>query len=449
MTLELDRLHHLRDLYRAHLLADAPLTEPLPHQIPPPGNWEGWLIQAGRGAGKTAAMAKYMTDHANGPPCIKGTMPHKMALIAPTLGDAVESADRHPVCLRSLNPGGRLQVKPGGTIFSFPNGSETKLFGTNTTKDVDHLRAGGNNCLAWVEELAAWPQLEEGWNQMQLGLRIGPDPRWIGSTTPKRRKKYREIVKDPHVAIVHAHMNDNPHLTQQFRDRIGRLYSDTALGRQEVAGELLEDVEGALWIHDMIDASRWRWGSPRLARSVIAIDPPGGITEAGIVTAGIVAGACPCGSTENLPHGVVIADDSLTPSGPNHWASVGIAVYHDRSLDKLVGEVNYGGDMVLNTVKNLDASVNSGTVRATRGKIVRAEPIAGLYGDPARPETWTRSRIHHMGEFPQLEDEMTTYTQEDAGTWSPNRLDALVWAITELGLSEWRPTRVGVSNLEL
>src|SRR5690606_12506356 len=154
---------------------------------------------------------------------------------------------------------------------------------------------------------------------------IGPNPRWVGSTTPKRRRKYRDIVADPHVRVVRAHMDDNPHLTQRFRDRIARLYSGTALARQEVAGELIDDVEGALWKTAQLDRARLPPGTLlALARIRVAVDPPGGATEAGIVVAGVIAGICPCGNSDNLPHFAVIEDRSLLPSGPNHWGSVAI-----------------------------------------------------------------------------------------------------------------------------
>jgi phage terminase large subunit-like protein len=414
--------------------AKSPLQELLAHQRPPEGSWFGWLIQAGRGSGKTAGMAKFVTDHVYGPPCIEGEMPHKMALIAPTIGDAVESADRHPVCLRTLDPGGRLRSKPGGTIFEWPNGSEMKLFGVYTQEDVERLRAGGNNCLVWAEELATWKRIDEGWDQMMFGLRIGPAPRWVGSSTPKRRKKYREIVESDEVVRTFGHTDDNPHLVEAVKARLSQRYAGTALGRQELAGELIDEVEGAYWKPDQIDVGRWqeKWGKPSLARVVVAIDPPGGVTEAGIVAAGQVAGMCPCRNGGDQPHWVVLADRSLRPSGPNHWASVGIEAYHDLAADKLVAETNYGGDMVLNTVAMIDSTPHTGKVTASRGKIIRAEPIAGLYGDPARPETWEKGRVHHLDEFVELEEEMTSYTLADVGTWSPNRLDALVWAMTEL-----------------
>jgi len=411
---------------------NVPLTTLLPHQTPPLGDWEGWLIQAGRGAGKTAAMAKYVTDHVRGPACIRGSMPHKMALIAPTVGDAVESADRHPVCLRSLNPDGRLQTKSGGTIFTFGNGSEMKLFGVHTRDDVDRLRAGGNNCLVWVEELAVWRYLEEGYDQMQFGLRIGPDPKWVGSTTPKIRRKYREIVKDPAIRVTRAHTDDNPFLESSFRTRLDRLFGGTTKARQEMGGELLEEVDGAAWRLSWIDDHRAKEKGP-LGEVVVGVDPQGSAETGttGIVAAGRTVGTCPCGENlDRLPHAYVLADESLAAT-PDGWARRAVAVYELQEADHFAAERNFGGDMVESTLRTVWPSAPIRLPTASRGKIIRAEPVAALY---------EQGRVHHVGSFPELEDEMTTWTVEEP--WSPNRLDALVWAITELGLTERREARI-------
>lgn len=410
-----------------------PLTSLLPHQTPPDPIDEGWLIQGGRGSGKTAAIAEYVTRHVDGPPCIPGAMPHKMALIAPTLGDAVESADRHPICLRTLNPGAPgLQTKAGGTIFTFTNRSEMKLFGVNTRRDVDHLRAGGNNCLVWVEELAAWPEIEEGWDQMQFGLRIGPHPHWVGSSTPKRRPKFVEIITDPHNTITRATTDDNPYLQEGFRERLHRMYGGTTKGRQEIGGELLDEVEGAAWKRAWIDASRERT-APALASVSVGVDPQGsaetGMT--GVVVAGRTKGNCPCGENlDKLPHAYVLEDASIS-SSPDGWARTTVAAYDRHTADRIAAERNFGGDMVESTIRTVWTSAPIHMVNASRGKIVRAEPVAALY---------EQGRVHHVGAFPDLEDEMTTYTVDES--WSPNRLDALVWAITDLGITSLRDARI-------
>lgn len=435
--LEIDDL----DLARRYKELDAqlrarhiPLTELLPHQQPPRPIDEGWIIQAGRGAGKTAAMAKYVTDHINGPACIKGSMPHKMALIAPTVGDAVESADRHPVCLRSLSPDGKLQVKTGGTIFSWPNGSEMKLFGVHTKDDVERLRAGGNNCLVWVEELAVWRYIEEGWDQMQFGLRIGSHPHWVGSSTPKNRQKFREIIADSHVTVTRAHTDDNPYLDEGFRTRLDRMYGGTTKGRQEIGGELLDEVDGAPWKRAWIDKHRWKKpDKPPLGQVVVGVDPQGSAETGttGIVAAGRTVGSCPCGEHQDrLPHAFVLADESLAAT-PDGWARRAVAVYELQEADHFAAERNFGGDMVESTIRTVWPSAPIHLPTASRGKVIRAEPVAALY---------EQGRVHHIGAFPELEDEMTTWTVEEP--WSPNRLDALVWAITELGMTQSREAKL-------
>jgi phage terminase large subunit-like protein len=384
-------------------------------------------------------MAQYVTDHVNGERCIKGDMPHKMALIAPTLGDAVESADRHPVCLRTLNPKGKLQTKPGGTIFTFENGSEIKLFGTYSRRDVDHLRAGGNNCLVWVEELAAWPELGEAWDQMQLGLRIGPHPHWVGSSTPKSRPKFREIVTDSHHHITRAHTDDNPYLEESYHQRLDRLFGGTAKGRQEIGGELLDEVEGAPWKRVWIDEHRWKDDAPDLAVVAVGIDPQGGgegSGTTGIVTAGRTTGNCPCGKNlERLPHAFVLRDDSLSAS-PDGWARRAVTAFNQTMADRFAAERNFGGAMVESTIRTVLPSAPIHMVVASRGKSIRAEPIAALY---------EQGRVHHVGSFPELEDEMTTWTPDEP--WSPNHMDALVWAVTELGLHESGELTSGVAQV--
>lgn len=164
-----------------------PRWTPLSYQVPPPGDWYGWLLLAGRGAGKTDACAAYVHDHVYGPPCMPGPIPHWIGIIAPTLGDAATSCITGPSGLLKHSPEARMVTVAGGTVVRWPNGSEAKLFGANTEPDTERLRSGGNRCLAWLEEMAAWRYLDQAWAQMRFGLRTGPRPHWIASTTPKPR----------------------------------------------------------------------------------------------------------------------------------------------------------------------------------------------------------------------------------------------------------------------
>jgi len=406
-----------------------------PHQQPPAGtpgkDWDGWLIQAGRGSGKTAAIAKYVTDHVEGPPCIPGKMPHKMALIAPTIGDAVESADRHPVCLTSIRPDAHLRQRTGGTIVEWANGSEMKLFGTNSRRDIDRLRAGGNNCLVWVEELAAWPYIADAWDQMQFGLRTGPNPHWVGSTTPKPHPAYAAIVEDARVMVHYASTKDNPHLDPMFYDRLIKRYGGTSLAAQEIEGKLLDELAGALWSMDLIEPNRIHL-TPEFRRVVVGVDPSGGRTETGIIAAGRVNHSCKCGGTAPYPHGVIIGDFTDTTGSPNSWGTAVVNAYDKVDADRIVGERNFGGDMVESTIRTVRASVSYKDVNASRGKAVRAEPVRALY---------EQGRIHHLGRWPELESEMVTW-EPDVSAWSPNRVDALVWAVTELEIETRAPARL-------
>lgn len=385
---------------------------PMPHQKAPPGEWDLWLLFAGRGAGKTDAAAHYTDQHVKGPACLPGIPGgHRLAIIAPTLGDALEACVNGPSGLKAHNPGITSASSMGGTFVRWPSGAQAKLFGASTPEDVERLRAGGNRCFAWCEELAAWRQLEECWDHLQFGLRLGPHPRAVASTTPKPRKLLRSMLSDPKVAVTRATTHDNPHLAAMVRDRLERRYAGTRLGRQELGGELLEDVEGALWTYAMIEDRR---AAPDLTRVVVGVDPSGGANEQGIVVAGLGVDG----------RGYVLADRScaLSPAG---WGARAVQAYIDLAADKIVAERNFGGDMVLATVqtaaKSMGVSVSVKMVTASRGKAARAEPISALY---------EQGRVSHVEPFTELEDQMCTWTPE-SGT-SPDRLDALVWALTEL-----------------
>lgn len=437
----LPRLRRLQALEHQLRSQGRPDWKPEPYQLAPQGDWGLWLFLAGRGTGKTDACAFYVDNHMTGPPC-DTRLPggHRIAIIAPTLGDALESCVNGPSGLKAHNPGVRSAQSTGGTYVRWPSGAEAKLFGADGPGDVDRLRAGGNRCLAWLEELAAWRYLESSWNHMRFGLRVGPHPRVVASTTPKSRlliraamgkasaKEMAELLGDPPmtVAVTRASTSDNPHLDPSVRDALYATYRDTRLGRQELGGELLEDVEGALWTGAMIDGGRVP-AHPDLVRVVVAIDPAVTASTDSDATGIIVAGK----GVDGL--GYVLADRSCKLS-PDGWARRAVAAYGEFAADRIVAEVNNGGDMVESTLRVVDAGVSYRKLHASRGKQTRAEPIAALY---------EQGKIHHVGAFAELEDELTQWTPESGD--SPDRLDALVWAMTDLMLGGSNQVAVGTA----
>jgi phage terminase large subunit-like protein len=381
------------------------------------------MLEAGRGSGKSFAANMATRDHLNGPACIEGGTPHRAALIAPTIGDAAETAGLMPGALIQLEPGAQVRTKTGGTFIEWPNQSQVRLFGVHTRDDVERLRAGGNRCWVHIEEFAAWRYLQDAWDQMMFGLRLGPRPRWVMTTTPKPRPEYLTIVEElearDDVVVTNASTADNPHLADQQKTYLYDRFDGTSLGEQELHGKRIEEAAGALWAYALIESNRLTEVEP--GRTVVAVDPPGGATEAGIVTAAAIEHDCPCRTDARYPHYAVLADDSgkLTPQG---WAQRAIAAYDEWQADRLVAEKNYGGDMVEANIRSIDPSVSYEPVTATRGKRIRAEPIKSLY---------EQGRVHHVGVFADLEAEMVQWVPDESA-WSPNRLDAVVWALTEL-----------------
>ncbi len=410
-----------------------PRWTPLPHQIPPPGNWYGWALIAGRGAGKTDACAEYVARHVAGPPCIPGPIPHWVGIIAPTLGDAATACVEGPSGILAHDPSARGPISaPGGSVVRWTNGSQAKLFGTDSPGDVERLRAGGNTCLIWAEELAAWRHLEAAWDQMRFGLRSGPRPHWVASTTPKPKPLIKKLVAGQisNTVLATASTYDNPHLPAHIRQALEESYGGTQLGQQELLGLIMDEDKNALWTRQVIDATRVRPADvPDLIRITVGVDPSGGAGEQGIVVTGksglilptlhaVPDGAQPsAGRPEH--HGYVLADRSCHLS-PDGWGQRAVQAAVDWEADDIVVERNYGGDMAVATIRTaaegMGIDIPIRTVTATRGKKVRAEPVSVLSA---------RGRWHHAGEFPELEDQMATW-HEELG-WSPDRLDGAVW----------------------
>lgn len=453
-----DPLDLLADMLEAGIRAHGSAWRPEPYQVPPEV-WDVWGLIGGRGIGKSDAGAHQFVEHVRGPACLSGRTPHRLSIIAPTLGDAVESCWKAPAGISVHDPTARLVTTKGGTIIRWPNGSEAKVFGTEGPRDVERLRAGGNRCFVWAEELAAWAYLEEAWEQMQFGLRLGPHPRVIVTTTPKPRKAYKTIVSAP--GFVRAltedgrvpTTDDNPHLSPERRAELYRLYGGRRIGRQELGGELIEDVEGAYWSWEDLERLRVK-KAPPLTRIVVAVDPATtadadsdetGIGAAGKITvlpvvadddgnldqASTVARRYCCahpGHAAAHPrdavhyHYFVLEDASLRAS-PSGWATVAIEVFGRWAADRIIAEVNNGGDMVISTIRAVNREVPVKKITASRGKAVRAEPVSGLY---------EQCLVHHVGSFPELEEQQTTFPISNE---HDDRVDWVVYAITELSIS--------------
>ncbi len=416
---------HAADLLAHHArLATAPRWTPLAHQIPPDGSWYGWLLLAGRGAGKTDACARYVHEHVTGPPCLPGPVPHWVGIIAPTLGDAATSCFSGPSGLSAHSPGAKMITSPGGTIVKWPNGSIAKLFGANTEEQTERLRSGGNRCLAWLEEMAAWRYLDDTWAQMRFGLRSGPRPHWVASTTPKPRPLIKKLATGGvgDVVLTRASMYDNPHLPQHIRDALLEEYEGTDLGRQELLAELLDEDSNALWTRAWLNNARVGLNDlPKLARVTVGVDPSGGAGEQGIVVVGkaMMEMERESGRKSTLAHGYVLGDRTVHKK-PEGWGRAAVDAAVEFEADDIAVEINFGGEMAISTIRaaadQMGVNIPIRMVRATRGKIVRAQPVSALSA---------QNRWHHVGVFPELEDQLCTWYPEL--DWSPDRLDAMVW----------------------
>lgn len=413
-----------------------------PYQKPPSDKpWNLWILEAGRGAGKTEACARYFARYMRSHPGARGR------IIAPTLGDAVEACVVGPSGLEQIDPTVKfVKADVGGTKVIWPNGSEALVIGTPTPRDVNRLRAGGNRELDWWEEAAANPQLQEAWDQAAFGLRLAKHtrPHAIMSTTPRNTTPYRAIRAMEDTVYTHATLFDNPHNPKAWVEMMRKKYEGTRLGRQELRGELLDDVEGALWSRFMLDAARIPFEEqylPDMQRLVVAIDPAGSASSEAADTGIIVVG-------EGVDGYGYILDDRTCHLSPDGWGTRAVRAYHKWQADRITGEINFGGEMVEHVIASIDLTVPFKAVRASRGKAIRAEPVAALYGDGRKRE----SRIKLYGSFPELEDQLCTWVPGE-GEKSPDRYDAKVWGVTDLFLEEeevesieeyYEPVKIGV-----
>lgn len=387
-----------------------------PKQLPPAGDWRVWLLLAGRGFGKTRTGAELVRARVN------AKAARRLALVAPTAADARDVMVEGESGILAISPRwDRPRYEPSKRRLTWPNGAIATFYSAD---EPERLR-GPQHDAVWCDELASW-RYPEAWDMLMFGLRLGDDPRVVVTTTPRPTMLLRSLVSDPTVVVTRGTTYENrPNLAPDFLDQIIRKYEGTRLGRQEIEAELLDDALGGLWNRGVIEAARGRV-APAMARIVVAIDPAVTSGAAADETGVIVAGR------DTRGHGWVLADLSGRYR-PTEWARTVVAAYYAHHADRVVAEINNGGEMVEATLRVVDPHLAFTAVHASRGKITRAEPVAALY---------EQGRVHHLGIFSQLEDQMCALVRggadnaggERTGS-SPDRVDALVWALSDLMLT--------------
>jgi len=389
-----------------------------PKQLAPPGDWLTWLVLTGRGWGKTRTAAEWVNK------CAKNGAEH-IALIGQTVPDVRDTMVKvgPSSILKISHPSFMPKYTPSKRLLEWPNGC---LATTYSGDKPDQVR-GPSHDFVWIDELAKFQYPQDIWDNLMFGLREGEDMRIIITTTPRPIPIIKRLVADPNTKVVRGSTYENSdNLPKKFFDYVLAPYVGTRLGSQEIEGKILDDNPNALWTRKMIDDNR-RNKFPELVRVVIAVDPEATAneksSETGIIAIGI--------STDG--HGWLLGDDSLRAS-PDEWGNAVVTAYHKYNADRIIGEVNNGGDMIEYVIKTIDPNVSYKSVRASRGKYIRAEPVAALY---------EQGKIHHIGNFPDLEDQLCEWVPGDK---SPDRLDALVWGVTELMLGEVMPEIEGSST---
>lgn len=387
-------------------------------QWPPPCHtttpWATWLFLGGRGAGKTRAGAEWIRGLVSGHPDMTDRPLSRIALVGETYADVRDVMIEGISGLLAVHgAAGRPHYETGRRRLVWPNGAIAQVF---SAEEPEALR-GPQFEAAWCDELAKWPRAEAAFDNLQFSLRLGRRPRQLVTTTPRPIALLRRLMADPHTVITRAATRDNAlNLAPTFLDHVVSRYAGTRLGRQELDGDLIDDRPDAFWNRAQIEAMRR--APPRdFQRIVVAVDPPAGTGDASVC--GIVA----AGLTDDGDI-LVLADHSVAAATPDAWAARALELFRTLEADALVVEINQGGAMVQSVFAHIDAAVPVVQVRATRGKRLRAEPVAALYA---------QGRVKHAAPLPALEDEMCAFGADGlANGRSPDRLDALVWAVTAL-----------------
>ena len=381
-------------------------------QVEPQGDWRVWLVMAGRGYGKTRMGAEWVSN-------LAGRYPGaRFALVGATLNEARQVMVEGESGILSLPFTERPEWEPSLRRLTWRNGAVGTLY---SAAEPESLR-GPQHDFAWADEIAKWPCGVAAWDNLMLGLRLGDAPRVMATTTPRPVPLVRRLVKERGVAETRGRTADNEmNLPRDYVSGVKAAYEGTRWGRQELDGELIEDAEGALWTRDLLERQRTA-AAPELTRVVIGVDPP--VTDHGDACGIIAAGLGGDGKA------YVLADHSVSGASPEGWARAVASAAEIWNADRVVAEDNQGGNMVESTLRAADLAMPIKRVHASRGKSARAEPVAALY---------EAGRAFHAGAFPELEDQMCGFISgggyEGPGR-SPDRADALVWAMTELMLGK-------------
>jgi phage terminase large subunit-like protein len=390
-------------------------------QAEPLGDWRVWLVMAGRGYGKTRMGAEWVSGLANQYPGAR------IALVGTTLAEARQVMVEGESGLLSLPFAERPEWEPSLRRLTWKNGTTATLY---SAAEPESLR-GPQHDFAWADEIAKWPCGVAAWDNLMLGLRLGVAPRAMATTTPRPVSLVRRLVKEAGVVCTNGRTADNRmHLPREYIDGMNALYAGTRWGRQELDGEQIEDVAGALWSRDLLERQR-ALSAPETKRIVIGVDPP--VSDHGDAC-GIVAVGL---GTDGRAY--VLGDHSISGASPERWARAVAGAAEMWRADRVVAEDNQGGAMVESTLRAANLAMPVKRVHASRGKSARAEPVAALY---------EAGRAFHVGAFPELEDQLCGLISgggyEGPGR-SPDRADALVWAMTELMLGQaMRVPRVSV-----
>lgn len=425
----------LNDLSDSDLLALPYLFEfwAFEHQLPPDGDWKNWVIMGGRGAGKTRAGSEWVRSIVEGPRPLDPGKCKRVALVGETIDQVREvMVFGESGIMACTPPDRRPDWQSTRKTLVWPNGAEAQLFSAH---NPEALR-GPQFDAAWVDELAKWKKAQDTWDMLNFTLRLGEHPQVCITTTPRNVPVLKDILALNTTVVTQAPTEANrAYLAKSFLEEVRARYAGTRLGRQELDGVLLEETEGALWTLRLLDEARVEQ-VPDLTRVVVAVDPP--VTgnensdECGIVVAGVLAE----GPVQDW-RAYVLADRSVCATSPSGWAKAAIRAMEEFGAEKLVAEVNQGGDLVETVIRQVDPTAPYRAVHASRGKVARAEPVAALY---------EQGRVRHVHDLDRLEDQMRAMTIHGfEGRGSPDRVDALVWALHELIIEpagKWRRPRV-------